>query len=122
MTQNNSEPTKLSGTISYEITLSPDGYSVQFKESNDLDSIKNALASTSMVRSIAKSTVEEMERCKKEDRPFFNQNYKNVYHNCKRTLRELETLEAGVIQDLLETEYIKEASQKTTIQNEILDK
>jgi predicted transcriptional regulator len=106
----NNEPTKLSGTISYEITLSPDGYSVQFKESNDLDSIKNALASTSMVRSIAKSTIEEMERCKKEDRPFFNKNYKNVYWNCKRTLRELETLESGIVADLLEVTVVTQSA------------
>ena len=129
----NNEPTTITGKIEYSITLSPDGYSVQFKESNDLDSIKNALASTSMVRSIARSTVEEMERCKKEDRPFFNKNYKKVFWDTKRTLRELEQIESGIVADLLEVTLVEntaiaQSAEKAptsepivTVQNEIQD-
>lgn len=126
----NNEPTKLSGTISYEITLSPEGYSVSFQQSDDLDSIKNALASTSMVRMIASNTVEAMKEAKANNRPFYNEHYKKIQHNAVRTLRELEALEKGIVADLLEVTVISDAAIASaekaptseaivTIQNEI---
>ena len=125
----NNETTKLSGQINYEIALSPDGYSVSFKESSDLDGIKNALASTSMVRQIASNTVQAMKEAKANNRPFYNQHYKNIQHNAVRTLRELEALEKGIVADLLEVTVVSETAKASaekpqpvvTIQNEIKD-
>jgi len=109
MTQNETT-TKLTGTISYEIVLSEEGYNITFTPSDELDEIKNALASVARVRMIASNSVAEMQKCKEEDRLYYNEHFKKIFHPAKKLLKELETVEAGIIADLLETEVVRQSA------------
>jgi len=92
---------KLQGKINYEITLDQNGYSVVFTDLQENEDVQDALAVVTYTRKIAEGTVKNMDDAKKHNRPYFNEHFKPIYNSASRTVRELKTIEEGIVDDLI---------------------
>lgn len=108
----------LTGQINYALSYDDNSFKIDFQPTDELEQIKNSLASISFARIIAENTVKHMNEVKKKDRGLYNSLYKKNYHNATRLVNELRTIADGIMTDLSEFD---QATTKVTVQNEITE-
>lgn len=93
---------KLTGTISYTLTVSEDGYHIDLPQTTQIDMLKNDLAAVCITRLMLENYIANIKRCKEENRPYFDEHFKDTFNKNRRTVEEIGEISDMVFGQLLQ--------------------